>query len=64
MQRSDSTKKMSQNKYPKSGKKVIDFKAIGSVVFDAENLVKSQEFNKARRKKRRIFKQLAKKKGR
>jgi len=63
MQRADDTRKMGQKKYRESGKKVIDFKAIGSIVFDHENLARSEDFCKARRKKRRIFKQLAKRKG-
>jgi len=63
MHKSSNLKRMGQNKYQKSGKKVIDFKAIGSIVFDAENLARSEDFERTRRKKRRIFKQLAKKKG-
>lgn len=62
MQRADCVKKMG-NKYQKSGKKVVDFKPISSIVFDHENLARSDDFSKARRKKRRIFKQLAKRKG-
>ena len=62
MQRTDDTRKMGQKKYRESGKKTVDFKAIGSIVFDAENLARADDFGKARRKKRRIFKQLEKRK--
>jgi hypothetical protein len=55
---------MSKDKSWKSGKKTVDFKAIGSIVFDAENLARTQDLGKARRKKRRIFKALAKKRRR
>jgi len=62
MHKSNNLKRMSQNKYQKSGEKAVDFKPISSIIFDAENLARSEDFSKARRKKRRIFKQLAKKK--
>jgi len=51
---------MGQKKYRESGKKTIDFKWIGSIVFDHDNLARAEDFGKARRKKRRIFNALDK----